>query len=225
MKKILLPVLGALSLLAAHADMTITQEMHQDTTLMAPGSDLTVTMKIKGDKVRMDGMPQMSTIVDLKSGDVTSLMHSQKVVMKIPGSTIKSIQEMQTARSGAASAADPLKATGRKETINGYECEEYETDVGGAKVDLWLTKNLPAAERAMAQAAQLAGDNDPLKSILKDQKVPGFPMRTVIDNGSQGKITITVTSLNEDPIPDSAFETPSDYRLMQTPTLPGMTGH
>ncbi len=216
MKTILIVLLSTAALATVRADLTVTQEFQQE----SPAQKMTVTMKIKGDKVRMDGNPEVTTLIDVKSGDTKNLMHSQKKVMAIPGALIKQLQAAQSAGKSADKIAEP-KATGRKETINGYVCEEYEIDTDGTKIQVWLTKDLPAAQRVMSDLAKLSADTDPLKGMLSGEKLEGFPMKTVIQPASGGKATVTVVALNEDPLPETDFEVPKGYEPMQMPGMPG----
>lgn len=201
----------------ARADLTITEQVHKDG--MPAEAKMTMTIKIKGGKMRLDLNPQVSSIVDLKSGDMTSLIHEQKLAMPIPGASIKGLRNAKTEAATKAENATPPKPTGRKETISGYACEEFETTSDGMSVYLWLTKDLPGAEKLMSQLAKLASA-DPLGSIAKNQELPGFPVRTVVDTTGTGKTTVTVTAISENPIADTEFVVPQSYRLMRIPTVP-----
>jgi hypothetical protein len=202
--------------IAAHADLTITQQIQKE----GPPQDanLTMTMKIKEGKMRLDLNPQVSSIVDLKTGDMISLMHEQKLTMTIPGASIKSLQQAhaQEAAKSVGTDAEPPKPTGRKETINGYECEEFEATAKGMNVHLWLTKDLPNAEKLMSELSTLAGA-DPFRGLTKGQQLPGFPIRTVVDTTGMGKTTVTVMAVSENPLADSEFAVPDGYRAMQAP--------
>jgi len=214
--KMFLPFLAVAVLAnAARADLTITQKVQQGAQ---PEADLTVTMKIKGQKMRMDATPKVSTIIDLKSGDMQNLMHDQKMVMTVPGALIKSLQQA-AAPADAGPPAVP-QPTGNKETISGFACEEYTLTSHGAKVSVWLTKDLPAAQKAMSEVAAISPDNDPFQAALHGQKFDGFPMRTVIETPGVGKTTMTVVAVDEGPLPDADFSVPSGYKTMQMPSLP-----
>jgi hypothetical protein len=217
MKPLLLSILCLAAAVSARADLTIQQNLKQEGGPGGKGMDTNITMKVKGEKLRMDGMKDMTSIVDLKTGEVSSLLHQQKAVMTIPGEQMKKMQE---ARAQENPKIDPPKATGNKETINGYACEEYETSLGGGKILMWLTKDLPQVEKVMKELAQFAGQADPVQNMLKEQNISGFPMRTVMDMPGMGKVTVTVVALSEDPIPDSEFTVPSDYKPMKMPSMP-----
>jgi hypothetical protein len=219
MKTLFFSILTLALAASVRADLTITQQLKQDAPAGAKGMDTTLTMKVKGEKMRMDGIPQMSNIIDLKTGDVTSLVHAQKAVMTIPGATVK---QMAEARAQQNPKIDPPKPTGKKETIGGFACEEYETTLNGAKIQLWLTKDVPDVEETMKQIAEMSASSDPLQGMLKDQKISGFPMRTVMEMPGAGKLTMTVLAVSKDPIPDADFVVPSDYKAMSVPTMPGV---
>ena len=210
MKKFLPLLLAAVLATAAHADLTITQKVQQEAQ---PAAALTVTIKIKGQKMRMDASPKVSTIIDLKSGDMQNLMHDQKMVMTIPGALIKSMQQ------APAAGTEGPKPTGNKETISGFACEEYTLTSQGAKVNVWLTKDLPAAQKIMSEVAALS-PSDPFQIALQGQEIDGFPLRTVIETPGGGKTTMTVVAVNENPLADSEFSVPSGYKTMQMPSLP-----
>lgn len=219
MKKLLTLIVSAAFAAAAHADLTITQKVESDNA-STPGGNMALTMKFKGEKVRMDVGDKASTIMDVKSGDMQTLMHEQKVTMAIPGAMLKKMQE-QAAKANTDTKVEPPKPTGKKETINGFSCEEYETSINGSKVQIWVTKDLPAAEKAMKDLTALSAQSNPMGSMMKDQTLPGFPMKSVIEMPGGGKTTVTVTALSEQPVDDGAFKVPSDYKPMQMPSAPG----
>src|SRR4051812_35553895 len=115
-------VVGLLLLATARGDLTITQQ-----TEGAPGMR-EIVIKIKGDKTRVEMGSQMTMIVDGKTGDVNTLMTDKKQVMHMSGDKAKAMAEMmkQFSKSGAAKPA--LVPTGKKETVSGYEAEEYKVE-------------------------------------------------------------------------------------------------
>lgn len=68
-----LRLLGFLALCAtARADLTIVQQMNGAEGLHK------ITFKVKGDKARVEVNPQVTTIIDAKSGDLTTLLNDKK---------------------------------------------------------------------------------------------------------------------------------------------------
>lgn len=217
--KLLLPgLLALLTASSALADLMVTQKMEQDTQ---PDATTIMTMKIKDEKVRMDMDKKFSTIMDVKSGDMQNLMHEQKMVMTVPGAMAKALQQAIPKTDASGQKLEPPKATGKKEVIAGFECEEYEATYNGATIRMWLTKNLPSAEKAMADLAKISSESNPFGNLMQDQKLSGFPMRTIMEMPGGGKTTVTVVALSEDPLPDADFKAPSGYKAMQMPAIPG----
>src|SRR4051812_48602043 len=88
--------------LTAQADVVIEQKIE---SAMTNGS---MIMKIKGDQARVDipgPMGQMSVIMNVKTGEMTTLMHAQKMVMKSNLNDIKG----QTEAAQKAAGIDPSK--------------------------------------------------------------------------------------------------------------------
>ena len=115
-------VLGfcAVAISQTFADLTIVQSVEG----MGPVSQM--TMKIKGDKARIDVSPQMTMIFDAKKGEMISLMREQKMVVRMPADKMKAAADLIRKSNGKESAEKPkIVATGKKETVNGYETEQY----------------------------------------------------------------------------------------------------
>src|SRR5215831_19394687 len=92
--------LGIFLVLPVRADLTITYS-----TTVQPASKLeesqpdspaatNMTFKIKGDKMRIDASPKMTTIFDGKTGEVISLIHDQKTVVRISPERLKAVADM-----------------------------------------------------------------------------------------------------------------------------------
>jgi hypothetical protein len=237
MKKLLpafLPLVLALS--AARADLTVTETIQQSGGPSVPGvpmpKELKMTVKMKGTMMRTDVSPQVSTIVNSETGDTITLMHSQKMAMTIPGAMVKNLSsKIAAALPGANSSATPStpQPTGNKQTIDGFETEEYTATMGDNTVSFWLAPNFPDKELMEGQYAKLSTQMpqlpqfSALKSSADSIKSIGYPLRTVIVTPMTGTTTVTVEGISKDPLPDSEFQIPSDYRAMQLPQvqLPG----
>jgi Domain of unknown function (DUF4412) len=218
-KAFVIPLFAAIFAIASRADLTITQQIEREAA--AQPATLTMTAKIKEGKMRLDLNPQMSSIVDLKTGDMISLMHNQKLALTIPGASIKSLQQAyaKKAQESIDAKRSPPKSTGRKDKISGYACEEFETTAEGASVRLWITKELPNGEKLMSELSSLSGV-DPFRGFHKDQQLPGFPIRTVVSGAEIGKTIVTVLEIRQDEIASSEFVVPESYRMIRAPALP-----
>src|SRR3954471_10043158 len=111
--------LFAVSLPCAFGDLTIVQSVEG----MGPAAQM--TMKIKGDKARIDVSPQVTTIFDAKTGEMINLMRDQKMVVRMSADKIKAAAEMMRKSQGQKESTEKPKiiATGKKETLNGYQTE------------------------------------------------------------------------------------------------------
>lgn len=206
-------------LLSAHlatAGVVIVEETVQPFGSMGGKNNVTISMS--GDQARMDLGKTISTIVDSKSGEVTSLMHSQKMAMQLPKSTVDAMKNKL-----AQNQQKPdLKPTGKKETINGFACEEYTGTLQGLKVSFWVTQDVPHQKEILDQINKVGGTASPFQAALQSGKdFPGFPIRTTITLPNNGTATTTVVSIKEQDLPASTFAVPSDYKMMKMPVMPG----
>src|ERR1043166_97722 len=91
------------AILTARADFVVQQKIE------SPMQNGDVTMKMKGDKVRLDmsmgPAGALSTIIDVNTGDAVVLMHSQKMAMKISAEQMKQSMEMMKKHLGDNSNA------------------------------------------------------------------------------------------------------------------------
>ncbi len=205
---------------SAYADMTIVQKVE------GAGQLGEMTMKFKGDKVRADVSPQISTITDAKSGEVVTVMHSQKSYMKISAAGTKALMEkMQKMKqpdgSSSPTPAPKLQSTGKKDKINGFDVEEYTATIGGMTVHYWIAKNYPnwSAILGGMMKMQQGGLGSMAKGMGPSASdFPGMPIRTEMEMNGQ-KITTTVQSVKEGPLDAKDFEVPAGYKEMQMPSF------
>src|SRR6266487_4391511 len=106
-------------LVSARGDLTIVQRVE------GAGQNGDVTVKIKGDKERIDALSQPTRIIDGKTGEMTDLLNDKKSFVRISAEQIKAAAETINKFDGGEKPGAPkLTPTGKKETINGYETEE-----------------------------------------------------------------------------------------------------
>ncbi|HEY5893819.1 MAG TPA: DUF4412 domain-containing protein [Chthoniobacterales bacterium] len=191
----------------------------------AMGQQNTITMKIKGDKVRVDVNPQISTIVNATTGEVTTLIHAQKMVMKMSGDQVKAMAQAATAQMGVAHATKPeVKATGKKDKINGYDVEEYTVTQGNVVSHAWIAKDYPNGKAVLDALNAL--NKGPLKEIagagaVEASVFPGLPLKTVVESSGKPATTVFLESVTEETIDPKQFTVPADYKSMEMPALPG----
>ncbi len=167
---------------------------------------------------------QFSSIANVKTGEVTSLIHPQKVAMQLPKGAMDEIRK----HTEKSLSKPNLKPTGRTETISGYKCEEYTGTLGGMELTYWVTKDVPDYQSIRDQLAKVSGSSDPFKKALGDgSDLPGVPGRTVVKSPSMGSSTMTLVSIKSQDVPASKFTVPDGYKSMAVPSVmpaPGAVG-
>ena len=210
----------ALVIASARADLTIVQKVEG----LGPASEM--TMKIKGDMARVDAGPQMTSIVNGKTGEAVTLMHQQKMVMRISAEQVKAgaaaAGQAMAAQGGTAAKVTP---SGKKETINGFETEEYLYEAGGMKASYWVAKNYPNADTIMKQMQAVSSPalTASPAGMPDFRDFPGVPIRTNVSMGGQQFVT-TLTSVKHDPLNDGDFAVPAGYQEMKMPDMSSMMG-
>lgn len=202
----------------AHADLTIVQKVE------GAGPVGEMTMKIKGEKARMEVSPEATMLVDGKTGEMTTLMNDQKRFMRMSGEKMKAMTEMagQFASDKQPAQKPKLVPTGKKETINGYEAEEYTSETPAYKASYWLTTKYPNYSEILKQlkAMQPAWMDMSKQGVPDYRDLPGLPIRTRMT--FQGKeFTSTISSIKEGPLGEAEFSVPKDFQEIQMPGMPG----
>jgi len=222
MKRIIALLVLGLALTAARADFVIQQKVE------SPMQNGEMTVKIKGDKIRVDMssamLGDMSTITDSGTGDSVVLMHKSKSIMKMSGAQVKQVMEAMRKQmgNGAATNAMALKpvATGKTEKVGDYDAEIYTwTNSRGMSQILWVAKDFPEYSKINAQleklgksvAGGMSRDMSPDISTL-----PGMVVKSQADMAGQ-KVITTLISAKEETVESSAFEAPKDYQDMAQP--------
>jgi hypothetical protein len=218
MKRAALLCLCSLGWLAsARADLTVVQKMEG-----LPGSNGEITIKIRGDKARIDSSRNMATIVDGRTGEVATLMMDQKKVVRISAEKMKAAAEMIKRFSDKKeSAIDPTpKPTGRKDTVNGYEVEEYTVDTPAFKAAYWVAPTFPDGASILKQLQAIKSDlwKSATTTTPDYRDFPALPIKTVVDMRGK-KITTTLVSVREDPLSEADFAIPKDFQDLKLPDL------
>lgn len=218
-------------LLSARADLTIVQKVER------AGSATNMTIKVKGDKVRIEASPQVTTILDGKTGEVTNLMNDQKTVVRISAEKAKAVTNMinrfDVKKEGAGKVK--LTPTGQKETVNGYETEQYIYDGPDFKTSYWIASNYPDGAAILAQLRSIKSEFwGAANTKMPDfRDFPGLPIRTRVTTTKQSQptkpggtalggateITTTIISANQNPISDAEFTAPGDFKETKLPDI------
>ena len=200
--------------LNAQADLTLIQKME------SKGQTSEMALKIKGDRVRMEATPEMTMIVQGKTGDVITLINAQKKFMRISADKAQAIAEM-AAKYGASTTEKPkLVLTGKKMTINGYEAEEYIAETAKFKASYWIAPKFPGSVEILKQLQAVipATWNDLAKGMLDYRDLPGLPLRTQVKLGDE-EVTSTVVAIKQDPLSEADFLVPKDFQEVKMPNM------
>jgi hypothetical protein len=238
-------VLSVSFLFSARGDLTIVYSSTM-TPAATTGSDEAVeparaganmTIKIRGDRARIDASPQLTTIFDGKTGEVINLLNDQKTVVRISPGKLKAVTDMLDKFSDKKTAPEKpkLTPTGRKETVNGYATEQYTYDGPGFKAIYWIAPDYPDGAAILAQLQSIKSEFwDAANTRMPDfRDFPGLPIRTRMILGKEmpadkpgaspaehgTEITSTITSVSHDPINDIEFTVPGDFKERKLPDI------
>lgn len=200
----------------ASADLTIVQSIESKS-----GTNK-ATLKIKAERARIEINPKSGMIVDGKSGEVITLIYDQKAVLRVSGEKAKELGNKARAilkdTESSLEVVQP-KPTGKKQTINGYEADEYVAETPQYRATYWVAKSYPDYQTILRQMKLLQN-----KTFLAVRKAmpdyydfPGLPIRTKIKLEGQEEATTTLTSISQAPIADSEFAVPADYSEVKLP--------
>jgi hypothetical protein len=225
MRRIFFAICAAiLAAASTRADLTIVQKIDG-----APGENSTrnFTIKVKGDKYRIEATSDVSTIIDGKTGDMLTLMHGKKQVVRISGEQARAAAQMVDKFSGEKEKTDKpqLVDTGRKETINGMPAEIYTCDTTTGKMTYWIATNYPdgAAILQQMKAMQPGAWSVASKAMPDYRDFPGIPIKSEMNFGNSHIVT-TLVSITQDPVADTEFEAPKDFNELKMPNI-DMLGH
>lgn len=198
------------------ADLTVVQSIES-----SAGTNK-VTIKIKGERARIEVNPKSSMIVDTKSGEVITLIPEQKAVMHLSAERAAAFankaRTLLKDTDTSLEIATP-KPTGKKEKINGYEAEEYVAETPKYRAAYWVAKKYPDYQTILRQMKLL--QNSAFASVRKPMPeyydFPGLPICTRIKLQGQEEATTTITSISNGSLADSEFVVPPDYAEIHLP--------
>ena len=215
-KSLLLLAVSLVALQTSFADWVVIQKATTD------GQTQEVSIKIKGDKTRMDLGQQMSMVADGAAGNMVMLMHAQKMMMKMDAESLKSMMAMAGGAMGGSKPADKPVATGQKEKVGSYDCEVYtwSGQIGTGK--FWVAKDFPGyQELNAAQDKLMKAMGNPAAALSPQASdFPGMVIKSEMT--MMGKSTVSeLVSAKEEKVEDSAFALPEGYQEMKMPAVPG----
>lgn len=170
----------------------------------------------------------MTTIIDSQTGEMINLMKDQKAAVRVSAQKMKAAAEMVTKFDDKEKkeAVPKLTPTGKKETINGYETEQYVLETPSFKSVYWIAAKYPDAASILQQLQSLNSDKWSGRATkMPDYRdFPGVPLKTEISMANNQKITSTVISLKQDALSDAEFSIPADFKEMKSMDLEGVKG-
>jgi Domain of unknown function (DUF4412) len=200
-------------LVSARADLTVVQRVE------GAGQNGEVTVKIKGDKERIDSPSQPTQIITGKTGEMIDLMNENKRFIRISAEQMKAAAEtINKFDEGKQPSAPKLTPTGKKETINGYETSEFVFETSKFKASFWVATKYPDAAGILKQMqAPFSGALKPSNMGMPDYTdFAGLPLRTVISAGANQAVT-TIMSIKKDSINAAEFDIPKDFQELKKP--------
>src|SRR5437764_4615859 len=200
-------------LVSARGDRTIAQRVE------GAGQNGEVTVKIKADKERIDAASQPTRIIDGKTGEMTDLMNDKKSFIRISAEQMKAAAEtINKFDEGKQPSTPKLTPTGKKETINGYETEEFVYETPQFKASFWVATKYPDATGILKQMqAPFSGAWKPSNMCMPDYTdFPGLPLKTVISVGDN-KVVTTMMSIKKDSVSTADFDIPKDFQELKRP--------
>jgi Domain of unknown function (DUF4412) len=206
--------------LPALADMTIVETVHTDPAMGQPASDSNNTIYAKGNKARMNlNVPGSKAYVvyDLDTKKFWVVNDAKKEVTY--GSIDQMLQMSGMMNGGAKATAKLTEGTGSK-VINGWKCKPYHLTVASQMMnfdtDFWMTndvdsKDLQPYKKMMYDALNVMtnADLDKLTGLVVSSQTKMSMVGSIFNSTSE------VKSVSKDPVPDSVFKVPSDYKQQE----------
>src|SRR6266403_1081908 len=239
-------VLTALVVLPVRADLTVVYSTTVEPASHGQKSQATpatvaaatnMTIKVKGDKARIDASPQVSAIFDGTTGELINLLNDHKTIVRISPDKMRAIADMlnQFSSNKAGSDKPRLTSTGQREMINGYDTEQYTYDGPDFKATYWIASNYPSGVAVLAQLQSIKSELwDAANTKMPDfRDFPGLPIRIRMivatenpagGHGASGsghptEITSTITGVSLASVPDSQFTVPADFKETKLPDI------
>lgn len=217
----------ALFVVASHANAQ-SFEGHVTQTISSPqsmGQTMEMLMSFKGNKIKvdMDLGPQGKTSIFMEKGgsSITVVMEAMKSGMQID-------IPQDVAKEQDPADQPSIKATGKKETINGYAAEEWLVENNdGQTMSLWLSSDVDksviesmlAATNLLDKSNANTEKNDSINQFLVGKKM--LPVRMVVSQNGEVVANVNVTKIEKASIPDAAFVIPADITVQKMPDMPG----
>jgi len=220
MKRMGLCVLLASLVSMASADLVVEQSVTSDMMPDQPMKGSRMIITVKGQKARVD-LPdnKISSIVDVQGNKMYTIDHGQKRIMAMSLDALKKAADMSTQKSGSPKAQ--ILETGKEDVIQGHKCKQYQivgTGSNPAMIHCWIAGDVDDSE--MKVFRDFGGKLGGFFGMSDVQKPDGMVMRTETKMNVGGRAVASrseVKSIKHNPVSDSVFDLPSDYKMMEPP--------
>src|SRR5213594_1857249 len=234
---VILPIRADLTIVYSTTVQPASQGQKVQATPNAVAAATNMTIKIKGDRARIDASSQITVIFDGRTGELINLLNDQKTVVRISPDKMRAIADMLNKFNSkqAGSEKPRLTPTGQRETINGYETEQYTYDGPDFKATYWIAPNYPNGAAVLAQLQSIKSELwDAANTKMPDfRDFPGLPIRMRVIVGKENpagehspsglghpiEITSTVTGVSLDSVADGQFTVPANYKERKLPDI------
>lgn len=211
-------LIAGLCLLATSvcADWVVVQKATAD------GKTEDILVRIKGEQTRLDSGKEMSIIAGGADGQMTMLMHQQKMMMRLNADTLKGVMALAGAAFGADKAAAKPVATGTKEKIGAYDCEVFTWSGKMGTGKFWVARDFPGFQALNAAQDKLmkAMGNPASAFAPQASDFPGMVIKSEMQVMGKSSVSELVSAKQED-VDAAIFTLPTDYQEMKMPALPG----
>jgi len=202
MKTLLLFIIPAVLSTSVLADLTLVNETEFN------GLKSRTTMRIKGNKVRSDNDTTSSVIMNTATGEMTTLVHEQKMIIKTNTRELEALSAKTNESSKIPVNVSTVTATGKMETVDGHECEIYLVKNLDTVVKMWVAKNYPGQEKIRTELKVLTRMSS---ESTKQPDVPGIALKTEFEQQGM-KFTTTLVSIKSNPVNEAHFTIPAEYK-------------
>lgn len=177
-----------------------------------------LTMNIKGNKIHtsmeMGAMGAIEMFIDNGTKKMVQVMRAAKMGMEFDMS-----QAEELAKQSNQETPVPV-ATGKKEMINGYDCELYTAKVSNVDMEMWMTNALPkdivtSLAKSMSSVTGSQSSSGASNSFEELAKKGLFAVRTIVKDGDDIQMQNDILKFEAKSIPDSEFTIPTDINIQK----------
>lgn len=211
-------LIAGLCLLATSvcADWVVVQKASAD------GKTEEILIRIKGDQTRLDAGKEMSIIAGGADGQMTMLMHQQKMMMRLNADTLKGVMALAGAAFGTDQAVAKPVATGTREKVGSYDCELFTWTGKMGSGKFWVARDFPGYQALnTAQDKLMKAMGNPASAFAPQASdFPGMVIKSEMQVMGKSNVSELVSAKEED-VDAAIFTLPTDYQEMKMPGLPG----